>query len=79
MGPQFMFDLEQWFLKVFLGVFYNWVAVHVPVALHALECLPSCLLALAFLSAWSLCKSNNRLASLQQELYLLDGATVNYN
>ena len=69
---------EQWFLKTFLGDFSKWVTVHVPVALHALECLPSCLLVLAFLAAWSLWKSNLRIANLEQELYLLDGAGIRY-
>lgn len=73
---KFLSDFEQWFLKVFLGDFYRWVTVHLPVALHALECVPSCLLALAFLSAWSLWNSNTRIASLQQEIDFLDRARI---
>ena len=74
----FLSDFDHWFLKVFLGGVHSWVVVNVPVALHALQCVPSCLLALAFLAAWSLLKSNLRIASLQREIYLLDGATMKY-
>ena len=74
----FLSDFDHWFLEVFLGDVHSWVIVNVPAALHALQCVPSCLLALAFLAAWSLLKSNLRIASLQREMYLLDGATMKY-
>ena len=72
----FLSDFEQWFLKVFLGNFYRWVALHLPVALHALKCVPSLFLALACLGAWSVWNSNVRIASLEQELGLLDRARM---
>ena len=74
----FLSDFDHWFLEVFLGDFHSWMIVNVPAALHALRWVPSCLLALAFLAAWSLLKSNLRIASLQREIYLLDGATMKY-
>ena len=72
----FLSDIEQWFMKICLGDFYTWVSVHLPIALHALECVSSFLLALAVLGVWSLLQSNKRIASIQQEIDLLERARI---